>query len=287
MPLRDTGKYDLKIKGEPKEVTEIRKKIIESFDNLEFVDEGHKYFLHRDDGTVEELTSVSNISHLFQEEFNTEERSADYAKKHGETPEYWADKWKFNSLKATTTGTLVHAFAESYGWLKAGHPELITEECKCKYVPEKNWLVPTRPKEEAAMKCLDELNENLHLVMNETKVYTTDFSTNYAGTFDALYYYKDPKNDANSGLVIMDWKTNADIYNDYSRAHGKMLYTPFNGYYVENYSNYTIQLGCYQIPLENIGLKVIARRLLWLKEDGSYEVVKINDVTKELREFLK
>jgi hypothetical protein len=98
MPLRDTSRYNLKIEGEPKEVEEIRKKIVESFDELEFVDEGHKYFLHS-----EELTSVSNITHLFSPEFNDEEQAIKYAEKHGETPQYWLDKWKYTSLKATTT----------------------------------------------------------------------------------------------------------------------------------------------------------------------------------------
>jgi hypothetical protein len=40
------------------------------------------------------------------------------------------------------------------------------------------------------------------------------------------------------------------------------------------------------MPLEDIGLKVIARRLIWLKEDGTYELIPTKDVTKELREVL-
>lgn len=37
----------LKVKGEPKEVTEIRNKILETFNELVFVEDGHKYFLRR------------------------------------------------------------------------------------------------------------------------------------------------------------------------------------------------------------------------------------------------
>ena len=40
------------------------------------------------------------------------------------------------------------------------------------------------------------------------------------------------------------------------------------------------------MPLEDIGLKVIARRIVWLKDDGTYELIPVKDVTKQLREVL-
>ena len=275
------------IKGEPIEVTEIRDKIIKTFKDLTFLEEGHKYYLNG-----EELESVSNITHMFKEEFDTEARAHDYAIKNGETPEYWKDKWSYNALKATTTGTLVHSFAESYSWVINGHPELITEDCKCKYNKEKNWLVPTRNKEEAVIKFFNDLSKDLYLVLPETRVYSSvnpnlpKFKKNYAGTFDLLYYYKHPTDDTKSGLVIFDWKTNAELRSDYSRKKNKMMYYPFNDLYDESLGAYTIQQSCYQIPLEDIGLKVIGRRLIWLKDDGTYEIVKLPNVTQKIREVL-
>ena len=125
MPLRDQEKYNIKVIGEPSEVTEIRKKILESFNGLEFVDEGHKYFLNG-----EELISVSVLAGRFESEFDTVEKARSYAIKNGETPEYWMDKWRFTNLKATVTGTQVHSYAESLAWLHIGHPENITEDNK-------------------------------------------------------------------------------------------------------------------------------------------------------------
>lgn len=199
---------------ELEEVIEIRKKILSEFGDLKFIEEGHKYFLNG-----EQLPSVSEITHRFSHEFNTDEQAERYAMKHGETAEYWKDRWRWNSLLATTKGTLVHEYGESLGWLRNGHPEKITPNNVCKYIKDKNWLIPTRKKEEAILKFYDELNENLHFVLAETKVYTgknkllTNLHQNYCGTFDILFYYKDPKNDRNSGLVIFDYK-------------GLPLYTP-------------------------------------------------------------
>jgi hypothetical protein len=39
--------------------------------------------------------------------------------------------------------------------------------------------------------------------------------------------------------------------------------------------------------MEDIGLKVIARRLIWLKPDGTYEKYNLPDVTDKLRKALK
>lgn len=275
------------VPNEPSEVTEIRNKILKEFNDLKFEEGPHKYYIGE-----KELPSVSQVTHEFLVPFDSDGVAERYAEKNGMTKEYWLDQWKFNNLKATTTGTLVHAYGESLGWLRNGHPEKITEDNKCKYIPEKNWLIPTRKKEEAILKFYDELNDNLHFVLAETKVYTgknkelTNLKQDYAGTFDLLFYYKDPKDDEKSGLCIFDFKTNADIYKEFNRSNGIMMYAPFTDMYSEPFGAYTLQLSAYQLPLEDIGMKVIARRLIWLKEDGTYELIPVKDVTKELREVL-
>lgn len=277
----------LTIPNEPIEVTEIRNKILSEFGDLIFIEDGHKYYLN---GKL--LPSVSHVTHQFATPFDEELQAKRYAEKNGETPQYWLDQWKYKSLKATTSGTLVHAYGESLGWLRNGHPELITEDNKCKYIKDKGWLIPTRPKEEAILKFYDELNPNLHFVLAETKVYTgknkqkTNLNQDYCGTFDILFYYKDPINDEKSGLCIFDFKTNNSLTNDYSRNFGKMLLPPFNDMYDESLSLYTLQLCCYQIPLEDIGLKVVGRRIVWLKDDCDYELIPVDDVTERLRNTL-
>lgn len=284
MPLRDESTYRLGKEGEPIEVTEIRNKILDTFVGLEFVEDGHKYFK---DG--KELISVSAFVSRFEEEFDTVNKAINYTMKHGETPEYWMDKWKFNNLKATTTGTQVHAYSESLSWLNMGHPENIVPDQLYKYLPDKNWLIPTRPKEEAALKFWTELSPDLYVIMPETRVFSAirpDYKLNFAGTFDLLLYYKHPKDDSKSGCIICDYKTNAELEKEYSRKFGKMLKAPFNDLYDEPQSAYTLQLGCYNVPLEDIGIKVIGRRLIWLKDDGNYETIKIPYAADRIRSYL-
>lgn len=288
MPLRDESKYYIKVDGEPEEVTRIRKQILDAFDDLEFVDEGHKYFRNG-----EEYCSVSSVAARFEEEFDSEAKAAAYALKHGKTAEYWLDQWRFTNLRATTTGTQVHSYAESLAWLHMGHPENITSDNKYKYIEDKKWLIPTREKEMAALNFWKDFPENMYVVLPETRVYSSPnpelpkFKENYAGTFDLLLYYHNPTNPEKSGLVIMDWKTNREIYKEFSRTRGKMMMYPFNNLFDEPFGAYTIQLNCYQIPLEDIGLKVLGRRIIWLKDDESYEIIPVDDQTKILRNYFQ
>lgn len=270
------------VEGEPKEVTSIRNKILKEFKDLTFIEDGHKYFLNG-----EQLPSVSEVTHKFcQYPFDSEAQAIRYAETHGETAEYWLDKWKFTNLKATTSGTLVHEFAEGLGWLRNGHPELMPKSCEPKYVKDKDWLIPTRPKEESVLKFYDELNENLHFVLAETKVYSnkSDISTvrqPFCGTFDLLAWYEHPTDNSKSGLVVLDWKTNRELRKDFSRENGKFLLPPFGDLYEEPLSYYTLQLNLYSLCLAGIGLPPIAARVIWLRDDGTYELIPINLIYRE------
>lgn len=274
---------------EPQIVTDTRNLISDTFKDLVFIEEGHKYFLRG-----QELPSVSGVTHNFKPEFDSDLEATKYAKKNGQTKEYWLDKWKFKNLTATTRGTLIHSWAENYAYLKMGRPELITPDCKSKYIQEKGWLIPTRAKEEAILKFFNDLSPNFWIVMPETRVFSCvgtlegQLSQDYCGCFDLLMYFLDPVNpgNPNNGLWIFDWKTNEKLFSEFSRSRGKTCLPPFTDLPDEAFSMYELQLSCYQMPLEAIGLKIIGRRIIWLKEDGTYELFGTRDFTSRLKTVL-
>lgn len=274
---------------EPPEVTEIRKKILSSFSKIEFVPETHQYFLPLDDGSRIEYDCVSNVTHRFAPKVDWDIVAENYALKHGMPVDDVKESWHYNNIRATNSGTGVHLYGEMWMELFLGSPDNIDPVIKPQF--EDGYLIPHSPKEEAVRKYNENMfhTPNLYPVLAETRVYTgvggSVFKQNYAGTFDILYYYKNPKNEAESGLIIMDYKTNADLYKEGSRTYGKTLLEPFGNLYDEPISYYILQLSCYQIPLEDIGLKVLGRRVVWLRDTGEYEFVKLPDVTKTLREL--
>lgn len=275
------------VAGEPTIVTEVRRKVLEEFEDLEFFADGHRYLLHG-----KSLPSVSNVAHRFvKEPFNEQLQAIRYAEKKGETPEYWIQQWRQNSFRATRLGTKTHAYAESLGYLRAGMPERICPSIKPQFMPEYNFLAPIHPKEEAALKFMNDLPSCMHLVLNEAMVYSgknacqeKNLKEQLAGTFDMLYY-NDGSNGKPAGFIILDYKTNANLANESNRKYGRMLLPPFNDLTEEDYSLYSIQLSLYALMLEDIGIPIMARCIVWLR-DGCYQLVPVPDLSEKLRQTL-
>lgn len=441
------------------------------FGSLEFKEDTHQYFLPQPDGTKKEYDCVSHFTKQWDPEEDWDEIRRRYAQKHGQTPEYWKEKWDFNAKVACTNGTTVHEFAESCGWLSNGETDKICESAVDQFDPltfsmipyegSDKWLVKDAEddwtrwvrKEKAAKQFYDDLlsgkYKGLHFCMAETKVYTSvgpfaeAYNNNYAGTFDLLLYYQHPTDPEQSGFCIFDWKglpldtpiltengfvnmgdlqegmyvfdkdgnkakilhcseihhnpcykikfdnndeivadidhrwlvstsndksvvmttkeikeyllliddnillpkifnpkplcqsfdnlpeeayfddtkyrvivsveeveqvptrcievdspshtylatekcivthnTNVSLTKDFK----KPLLSPFQNMNEEPLSHYTMQLSCYQIPMEAIGLKVIARRLIHLKNEGGYDLISVPDVTDKIKDALR
>lgn len=277
------------VEGEPEVVSRARELILKAFCDLEFYEDGHIYLLHG-----RQLNSVSGIGHRFVRfPFDEQRQAENFALRNGQTADYWIQKWRCNSFRATTLGTKTHEFGESMGYLRAGHPELIRDSVRVQYLEKYGYLAPIHPKEEAVVKFMDELPSSLHLVLNETKVYSgknPDASKNLkeqiCGTFDMLYWYDGDGNPEKSGFVVLDYKTNACLYSKYSREHQRMLLPPFSDIYEEDFGFYTIQLSLYALMLEDIGLPVIGRKIVWLQDDGNYQMIGVPDVSSILRDVL-
>ena len=194
------------IPGEPEIVTETRARILWAFQDLQFDEGPHIYTLH---GV--KLPSVTTILNKYMIPFDTEQQAILYAQRHGGTPEYWKEQWKYNNKISTTTGTLVHEFGESMAYVRNNLPDHITDSCKSKYLPGENWLIPTRPKEEAIVKFWNEIPPCFHFVLAEAKLFTNSgkigkLKQQLAGTSDIIMYYDGQGNIDKSGIAIWDYK---------------------------------------------------------------------------------
>ena len=270
---------------EPQFVVDVRNNILESFSRLEFVEEGHKYYFHQDDGSVITLPSVSHICHQFEPKADWDAIAQKNAIKRGLTKEEVQREWREKNIRSTSNGTLTHEFGEAYMHFFQGRPELMPEAVK-KRQYEDGFLIPYGKKEEAVCRFYEDLYkiDNFYPVMPESKIYTgieggINLNQNYSGTFDMLFaclvkgQWK---------LVILDYKTNGSLTNDFNRNMSNMMLEPFNLFIDEAKSHYTVQLSLYQLGIEQLKYEVIDRKIIWLKEDGTYEKISVPDVTKEL-----
>lgn len=268
------------------EIVAIREKILTEYSNrLTFIEESHQYFLGD-----EEYNCVSNIiakwSSVDEEAMldncarkAMDPKYPDY-KYHGMTRDEIKALWDSISKEACDYGTLCHAFGESCFYWYAGEDEKILPECKHKFGPD--GPIPETPEEEAILKFWDDLPDNFIGIIPEVRLINFEGNTKYAGTTDILFYYYDKDHPENNGVVIFDWKTNKDLYKNFKEE--KMLW-PFNYLLEMPHSHYVLQLNLYQLCLENIGIKVLGRRLIWVRPDGTYDKIKLPDIVDKFREI--
>lgn len=282
------GKWD-GIYDRPK-YQEIRDKIQNTFKDLKFVEEGHKYFLHG-----KEIMCVSNVTHMFQEHFDSKQKAIETyernynnveSKYYGMLPEEIEKAWLDNSKRACEHGTERHSFAESAFYFVTGQNEKIPKEFSDRFTEDGGFMA-IYPKEEAVVKFYEDLPKCMVPLLAEVKVYYEEENWGYSGTFDLTAYYDaelDNNPNGKSGIVVLDWKTNKDLYKNFKE---KKLLPPFDGMLDCPLSLYKLQLGLYMRCIVNIGLPVIARRILWLKPDGEYEKIKIEDQSKKIISALR
>ena len=268
----------------------IREKILTTFDGLTFIEEGHKYFLNG-----KEMECVSNVAHRFQGHIDTVKLATETFERNFNKPtsKYYQmtvddiiESWKKISNEACTTGTFHHEFGESAFYYMIGQYDKILPEFKDR-LTEDGGFKAIHPKEESIVKFYEEIPKCIIPILAETRVFVEYETAGYAGTFDILFYYDaeiDGKSDSNSGLLVLDWKTNKDLYKNFKE---QKLLKPFDGLLDMPLSIYKLQLSLYENALYKIGLRVVGRRILWLKPDGTYEKINLESYRERIDDELK
>ena len=273
----------------PEEVKDIRRKITETFSDLEFIEEGHKYYLHKANGEIKEMTSVTTFCEQeFQPFVNWDTILINKAEKLGISPDILRREWKEKNITSTSNGTLTHLFAEAYMYFYLGEPENMPEVIR-KMQYEDGFLIPYGNKQKAVAKYYEDMfqTEGFYPVMPEARIYIESgnnpygMNVNISGTFDALFAFQDKKT-CEWKLSIRDWKTNKSLVNDYNRSNVITLLPPFNDLIDENTSHYTLQLSTYQLGIQQLGYKITDRKLLWLTEEADYYKIDVPDVTDRI-----
>lgn len=272
-------KERLAVNPEPLEVKELRNKLLTAFKDLEFIEDGHQYILHnQEEGDITGIPSASAIIHRFVPESDWDEIAERYALKHDMEADVVKRLWYENNIKSTNNGTSTHLYGENlHQLIMEGDEDNISPILKPQY--ENGYLIPYSPKQDAIEKYWEDMfkiNE-LYPLLPECKMYMPKnniFGINelFCGTGDTLFAYK--QNDEWC-LILADYKTNKSLINDFNRQKKIRMLAPFDNMIDEPLSHYTIQLTLYSLMLENLGIKVINRRLIWLKNDGEYEKITL------------
>lgn len=221
------------------------------FKDLKFDEAIHTYTKLK-----KKLTPVSYVLKKFTEEFDSDKMSVLVANKRGITKEEVLKEWEDNKNKACQLGTKVHLFGENY--------------CRDRE------LKPTNGYEEAIVKWYSTKPDYIETTFLELQMFSD--ALGIAGTSDMVFY-----NTKTGKFKILDYKTNADLFKNYK---GKRMLKPFDNLLDNPYNKYQLQLSLYQILFEQTGYEIESRALVWIKPNGTYEVYKTEDYTKQLLNVL-
>lgn len=227
---------------------------------------------HRYTYKNENFISVTTFLQKFHKPFDYEYWVKKKADDEGITVEEKAAEWKELNDRANVIGSATHNWIENYynGVLQ--------------YIP-------------TDMDIIDRINkfniiygEKLHKltpIKFEQKLFSPKLKI--AGMIDSLFLWK--------GKVIMiDYKTNKDFttHRDKKGRYEELLF-PFESFYKNHLSEYSIQVSLYSLILEEIGINVSAAYLLYIgpdKEDENGNIIKTPaklhkafDLRNELRIF--
>lgn len=233
---------------------ELRLSIIEFFNDLTFNEELHKYFVN---GVALE-GSVSQIVSGFSEPFDEYNISKGSAKKFGKTQEEILNEWKEKRDESLIKGNMAHNYAENLFYDNTIEPQCDIEASVFRFYKEiPDYIVPIIP---------------------ELRMYHKKYL--FPGTGDLLV-----KNLNDDTYIILDYKTNADLYKNFK---GKTLLSPFNGILDCPLNKYKIQLSLYQLLIEQISnIKVSKRYIVWLRNQGSYELIETESYCNELLKYFE
>jgi hypothetical protein len=228
-------------------------KIKQPFDTLTFEEKKHKYFVNGQALS----TSVSGLISEFYEHFDAEAVAPYSAMKLGVTTEEVLKQWADINQESRDRGHRVHNFGELYQFDRS--------------------LKPSCPQEEAIVKFWQDVPEHIIPIAAELRMY--HFKHLFAGTADIILF--DTKTQT---YIIADYKTNKDLFKNY---RGKTMLAPFE-YLLDNPLNhYVLQLSYYQLLLEQTGIKVSKRIIIWLGLDSNYQLFNTADVTEILKQRLE
>jgi hypothetical protein len=228
---------------------ELLTKIQQPFNKLSFEEKKHKYYV--DNQPIR--TSVSGLISEFYEHFNAQQVAPHSAAKMGISTEEVLAQWAAINQESRDRGHRVHNFGEVYQFNRN--------------------LKPSCPQEEAIVKFWQDVPEHILPLAAELRMY--HFKHLFAGTADIILF--DTKTQT---YIIADYKTNKDLFKNYM---GKTMTGPFSHLLDMPLNHYVIQLSYYQLLLEQVGVKVSRRVIIWLGLDGNYQLFDTEDVTDILK----
>jgi len=198
--------------------------------------------------------SVSKFISTFYKEFDKKKWSSYVAERDGKTVEEVLKEWEEKNKMSLEKGHKIHSFAEKY-FYDNNYKPIISEE-------------------KAIVRFFNTLDKRYIPLFSEKVLFSDKYKI--AGTCDLLLY-----DSLTKSIVIVDWKTNNDLFKSYS-----VLLYPFQHLKDSNLNKYKLQLSTYRLMLNEYNVNVSNTIIIWLTSNGEFVSINTESYVDEIKSFL-
>lgn len=232
--------------------------------NFKFDERSHSYtYINPDTGLpIQIFESVSGFIDQFKKPFDNSV-SKYVAKSRGVTQQEILNEWNDLATEGKRVGTVVHKWIEDY--YSGLDPAMTGDKSADHRIGlflnlHKNRLNRMRP------------------ISQELRVFSKAWGI--AGTIDIIF-------EMGGKYYVGDWKTNREFKdNDHPKGRRERLLHPFDDYWSNNLTGYSLQISTYRLILDEIGFKTEGGFLVSLSESGS-KMYKTIDFRPQLKSYLE
>jgi hypothetical protein len=232
--------------------------------NFKFDERSHSYtYVNPETGLpIQIFESVSGFISQFKKPFDNSV-SKYVAKSRGVTQQEILNEWKELADRGKEVGTVVHKWIEDY--YSGLNPEMTGD-------PTMDHRI------NLFLKVQQDRLHRLNPTHQELRIFSREWGI--AGTVDIIF-------EMDGKYYVGDWKTNRDFKDDnHPKGKRDRLLHPFDDYWDNNLSGYSLQISAYRIILEEAGFETDGGFLVSLSESGS-KLYKTIDFREQLRSYLK
>jgi PD-(D/E)XK nuclease superfamily len=212
---------------------------------VHYEDKSHTYFTLNEDATRNNYVSATTLIGHYKPKFDSLKVATKYVIEHGETTQYWIDKWADMTDEACKYGTEAHARKENRALKLTGAIQ-----------PLDSWEEPD------FLKLPDGIYTELKVHDHRWKIAgRIDRAT--IQTINGIRY-----------MHIGDFKSNKEIKlqsYQFPDLRFKMLLKPLGHIMDSNYWHYVLQLSLYQFMAESLGFAAGSRTIYHIPKVGDYQ----------------
>ena len=245
---------------------------LKKFNDFEFFENGHYYEYKGQRVGI----SVTTLIGQYENEFDAETVAERVATRDGKTTQEILKEWKYKNEFSKVKGSTCHEYAQhlwnNKKWLWTGwgndeyESEIFSHTCDYIFEQSRNFYEDYKNK-------LEHLADEFIIGSEEYDI---------ASAIDHLFINKQT-----GGLVLVDYKTNSDIYK--GEKYAKNMKVPLSHLKDTTLNHYYLQLSIYKYLLEKYtDLKVDEFFIVWFSENiENYEIIDVPYLKDEVIKILE